>query len=451
MTDSGFTDAGNADDFPREPDVISDADPLTPDEPARSSRGRSAALVAALMAGAVLVGGGGYLFGSGTHGKANLLQPEPVATGPAYGAPAAGQAGSAVGRADMMIYPYGSPHIVFSAGALSNDPGRAQAWAFDAQAAFSKATIVAAAAALGLDGEPQMVDGSWVIGDPSGNHPSLQLSPDGNTSLSFYDPTVVQDACIAPTPDGATSTGSNGSGGASGPDAKPGSCGQATGPSMSDDEATRRTRALLTAIGVAPDVVASMDITVNSDDGGGAYVSAVQKVDGQAIGAAWNLNWVGDQLSSVYGAMAPLVSLGDYDVVSPAAAVQRLTDPRFGPMWGGGVVPMGVAYAADGMKNAATSVGVAPDTAVSQPSAPPSVVPGAPATDPTPPPTVNPGGTIGWPVQQVTITDAKLVLVSYSTPSGTDVLLPAYELSDAHHGSWTVLAVADDALDFTAN
>ena len=448
MTDSGHSDAGNIDDFSREPDVISHTDPVTADQPSRSSRGRSAALVAAVVAGAVLVGGGGYLFGSGSRGSSSSLRPEPASAGVAYGSPAAGAGGSAVGRADMMIYPYGSPHIVFSAGALSNDPGRAQAWAFDAQAAFSRATIVAAAAALGIDGQPQMVDGSWVIGEPSGNRPSLQLSPDGFTSLSFYDPTVAQDVCIAPTPDGSTSTGSGGSGSVSGPDAKPGSCAQATGPSLSDDEVTRRTRALLTAIGVAPDVVASMDITVNSDDAGGSYVSAVQKIDGQATGAAWNLNWVGDQLSSVYGAMAPLVTLGDYNVVSPAAAVQRLSDPRFGPMWGGGVVPMGVAYATDGMKNTSTSVGVAPDTAVSQPSAAPS---DGPAPDPTPPPTVNPGDSVGWPVQQVTITDAKLVVVSYTTPSGAQLLLPAYELSDAHHGSWTVLAVADDALDFAAN
>jgi hypothetical protein len=444
MTDSGHSEHS-------EPDVMSEADPVSSNEPARFSRGRSAALVAALMAGAVLVGGGGYLFGSSSPGKTVVNHPEPLASGVSFGYPTTAQGGTAVGRADLMISPYGGPHIVFSAGALSNDPGRAQAWAFDAQSAFNRATIVAAAAALGVDGEPKLVDGSWVIGDSSGNRPNLQLSPDGFTTLSFYDPTVVQDACIAPTPDGSTSggsVGSAGSGGGSGPDAKPGACPQATTASMSDDEATRRTRALLTAIGVAPDVVASMDITVNSDDAGGSYVSAVQKIDGQATGAAWNLDFVGDQLSSVYGAMAPLVSLGDYDVVSPAAAVSRLSDPSFGPMWGGGVVPMGVAYAADGMKNASTSGTVVPDTAVSQSISVPS---DAATPDPTPPPTVNPGDHVGWPVQQVTITDARLVVVSYTMPSGAQVLLPAYELSDAHHGRWTVLAVADDALDFSAN
>ena len=36
-------------------------------------------------------------------------------------------------------------------------------------------------------------------------------------------------------------------------------------------------------------------------------------------------------------------------------------------------------------------------------------------------------------------------------PSGAQVLLPAYALSDAHHGSWTVLAVTDDALSFATN
>ena len=207
-----------------------------------------------------------------------------------------------------------------------------------------------------------MVDGSWVVGDPSGDKPSLQLSPDGFTSLSFDDPTLMQDACVVPVPEGSASGGA-----AVG--SKPGSCPQASGSARC--RTTRRLTALgalLTALGVDPEVVLAMSFHVNSDDVGGTYVSAQQMVDGQPTGASWNVSWVGDQVSSVYGAMAPLVSLGDYDVVSPIAAVQRLSDPRFGTMWGGGIVPMGVAIAADGMRNASSAVAVPPSASVSQPT-----------------------------------------------------------------------------------
>jgi hypothetical protein len=126
-------------------------------------------------------------------------------------------------------------------------------------------------------------------------------------------------------------------------------------------------------------------------------------------------------------------------------------------MYGGGIMPMGVAYARDDAKWSpvplTTPMGPASvangDVPVSSP-APDAASSGAAVKDPTPPPSVNPGDDIGWPVQNVTITDAHLTLVSYTLPDGAQVLVPAYELTDGHDGSWTVLAVADNALDFTA-
>jgi hypothetical protein len=126
-------------------------------------------------------------------------------------------------------------------------------------------------------------------------------------------------------------------------------------------------------------------------------------------------------------------------------------------MFGGGVMPMGVAYGRDDATSiavppvaASASAGVANGTGVVSSTAPGSVGSDGAVKDPTPPPSVDPGTPIGWPVQHVTITDAHLTLVSYTLPDGAQVLLPAYQLTDGHDGSWTVLAVADNALDFTA-
>jgi hypothetical protein len=443
-------------------DVVSSADPFSPDHVSHA-RGRTAGVVAAVVTAALILGGGGYALGarhSGTSGAAG--SPEPSRSGiSSIAMPRVGAAG------DMMIYPYAG-HVVFTSSGLSDASGQARAWAYDASAAFSKATVVAAAAALGVAGEPAFVDGSWVVGDPSGSKPSVQLAPDGYASLSFYDPTVTAGDCVNVTPvpepgtpgSGASGSGASGSGGSSnsgGAVSRPGDCSNPSVAPLGHDEAIRKTRALLMDLGLDADVVAAMTFDVSTDETGGAYVSATRVIDGQATGDVWSISWVGDQPSSLYGAMAPVVSLGSYDVVSPVDAVARLSDPRFGVMYGGGIVPMRAAFARDVAKGApvppATAVGSATvangDVTVSSP-APAPVGSDAAVKQPTPPASVNPGDDIAWPVQRVTITDAHLTLVSYTMPDGAQVLLPAYELTDGHDGSWTVLAVADSSLDFTA-
>jgi hypothetical protein len=325
-------------------DVVSSAGPFSPDHVSRA-RGRTAGVVAAVVAAAVILGGGGYALGT-RHGGTSAAtgSPEPAASGVSTIAmPRIGTSG------DMMIYPYGS-HVVFTPSGLSDASSQARAWAYDASAAFNKATVAVAAAALGVDGEPRMVDGSWVVGDPSGNKPSVQLSPDGYASLSFYDPTVTAGDCGIATPVPEPGTSNSGASTGAGSASKPGACPAASVDPLSKDEAIRKTRALLVDVGLAPDVVAAMTFSVSTDETGGAYVSATRVVDGQPTGDVWSVSWVGDQLSSVYGAVAPVISLGSYDVVSPVDAVARLGDPRFGVMYGGGIMPMRAAYALDDAK-----------------------------------------------------------------------------------------------------
>jgi hypothetical protein len=292
--------------------------------------------------------------------------------------------------------------------------------------------------------------------------------------------------CIQPVPEGGqTKPGSAGSGASS---SDPGVCPQPTVAPITNDVAIKRAKALLTDLGIDASVVSGATYDVSHDEGSGStYATVSQQLPDGSVGATWSISWVGDQVSSVSGVMAPLVPLDTMDVISPAAAVARLSDPRFGQMmdgsvWGG-PVPMGMAAStADGGGTAMNSQGFVPpagqrmtpgrsqpgwspsggvssDGSLTVSSSPGAPINGtgtsdtstsAPAPDPTPPATLQPGDPIPWPVQQVTITSALLVVVPYTLNDGAVALLPAYRLTSADGGSWTVLALTDSALDFTA-
>ena len=68
---------------------------------------------------------------------------------------------------------------------------------------------------------------------------------------------------------------------------------------------------------------------------------------------------------------------------------------------------------------------------------------------PTEPPAVPSAGTsLAWPVNDVEIVDARLGLASQWQPDGSVLVVPAYEFTDADGGTWSVIAVADEKLDF---
>ena len=80
----------------------------------------------------------------------------------------------------------------------------------------------------------------------------------------------------------------------------------------------------------------------------------------------------------------------------------------------------------------------------------PEMMPSEELEAPTVPPTVTEGSPFAWPVTDVTITDAQLGAAVQYQPDGAAVLVPAYELSDAAGNAWSVIAVVDDQLDFSA-
>jgi hypothetical protein len=180
---------------------------------------------------------------------------------------------------------------------------------------------------------------------------------------------------------------------------------------------------VLAAIGLDPATFEYVAEDTGDASQAWAYVTAYQVIDGQRSGLSWSMTLTGAGVQSLYGATAPTVDLGEYAVVSPAEAVERLGDPRFASFGG----PL---YMAEGR-------GIAMDESVS-----------SPVEQPTVPPTVRPGAAISWPVSEATIVQARLGLALHNQMDGAALLVPTYELTSSDGGVWTVIAVADAHLDF---
>jgi hypothetical protein len=410
------------------------------------------AAVAAVAAGTLVVGSvGGYALGSrgdtpdggtsaagaialtgdsGAAAESSTLGQEParVASGVAPAVAADSAASSSL--------PWFGGRTVFTARGLSDETRTAQAWAYDPAQAFDRQTAARVAAALGLTGEPRLDGSIWVVGPQDAVNASLQLQPDGVTSVSYYDPGLDPFGCQQPlaTPDAAVE-GSDGGVSEPGrddlsfPPCEP----RDPNPAPQGEAAVARAREVLTAAGVDADRFEYEAAESGTPDA--VYVTAFEVVDGQRTGQAWSLTLVGNAVQSLFGALAPVVPLGDYDVVSENEAVARLSDPRFG--------------AAGGLIATAERAGVVEDSAASE------IAPAPPAPDgevapATPPAAVEPGAALGWPVLEVELTSARLGLAQHTLPTGATVLLPAYELSSEDGATWSVVAVADDELDFTA-
>ncbi|WP_273652442.1 hypothetical protein [Cellulomonas fimi] len=411
-----------------------------PDElaAARARRSRTRWLtVAAAVAGVAVVGGGGFAAGVAAQGDGGSSSDLAAAPAMSLEQPMAGREMASVGAAaddsaaTSKLAWYGG-RVVFTAGSgLSDETGTGTAWTFDAASAFSQETLARVAAALGVAGEPRQEYGSWTVGSTDGTGPTVSLSPDGTASVSYYDPSKDPWACVASAPEtldgGAEGAGTSSSVDRAQVDPSFGTeCRQDLPAAPTGDAAKAKASDLLRSLGVDP---AAYELEVVADTGSPALVqvAAHQVVDGQRTGVAWNVSLVGDGVQSLWGSLAPVVELGDYDVVSPRTAVERLGDPRFGAS--GGIMPL----AADGMARAEAGAEIAP----------------APDEAPTVPATPD-FGPLAWPVEDVTIESARLGLALTTLPDGAAVLLPTYELSSSDGRTWTVVAVADSDLDFTA-
>ncbi|WP_152230522.1 hypothetical protein [Georgenia ruanii] len=392
--------------------------------------------VAAAVAGAAVVGAGGFLLGRSEPAAPPIGLPVP-----AIGSSSAGPAQErGVATDATMLWPSATGRTVFRAEGLPTAAESAAAWAFDAPAVLSADRVGAVAAALGVTGDPQQRDGVWQVGPADGTGASLSVFPDGQAGLSYHDPAADPYLCsgtaepampvpeaepAAAAPGGAEPAPADGAGSSSssGSSGTAGACSTETGPGPDAEAATGRVRDLLAAIGLDP---AGFEYEVPGATEPVTTVLAHQVVAGQRTGVQWYVGLSGAGVVSASGPLAPLVDLGDYPVVAPAAAVERLMDPRFGPLGGVSMLAAG----------GSVEPRPAPDTAV--------------ATSPgRPPAPARRGAPVAWPVREVTVTGARLGLTAYTDPDGTALLVPAYELT-SDDGTWSVLAVAEEALDLAS-
>ncbi|MHB1064415.1 MAG: hypothetical protein ACYC1Z_08020 [Georgenia sp.] len=395
----------------------------------RHSRlGRSRWLqVAAVAAGAAVV--------AGSYGLGRANAPAPVTAAPAIdlAAGASGQAefgGAAMdaavaGDQRLSIWPgWGAAErTVFHGEGFSDAAGTATAWTYDAASSFTADRAAALAATLGLDGAPELRDGTWQVGPPDGTGPSLTLYPDSQTSFSFYDPGNDPYQCVAPAT-GGDAAAPDASGGAGEPAVDQPCETVDLGPAPGPDAMAARLREVIGAAGLDPDAYEYVaDPVDGTGDAVGASLSAFEVKEERRTGSAWYLWMTGAGVQSISGTLAPLTSLGDYPVISAAAAVDRLTDPRFGTI--------GFAWPA--------AEGGPVDTFVPEP------------TPSGPPTTAVAGGAIPWPVADITLVSATLGLAQHhDLGSRSALLVPAYEFADADGRRWSVIAVAEESLDLTS-
>lgn len=391
--------------------------------------------VAAGVAALAIVGTSGYALGSGSSASDQTAAgssipasiPAPVDLGGAAPEAASGAASAAGGAlkmaGDRMSMGFGG-RTVYTGSGLSTDGGVATAWGFDAEAAYSRETAEKVAKALGVTGEPVQEWGSWRIGPNDGSGPSVQVQPDGLTSLNYYDPTVQAGQCFSTLTNlGAASADPGSAAIEIAPIPDPASC-EGGAPAPGADQAIERTRELLRAMGVDD---ADYEITLGESwTPELASVTAELLLDGQRTGVAWNAQLAADGVvQSLNGSLAPVVALGELEVISAADAVARLTDPRFGSSWGVMPLARGAELQAE------------PDVSI-MPVEPDFTIPAAPVA----------GAKLPWAVTEVTLTSARLGLGLTTLDTGATVLLPSYELSDGSGSTWSVVAVADAHLDF---
>jgi len=404
------------------------------DEVAARRRRRTPWLAAAGVAALAAVGVGGYALGgaaapsageaAGTAdapivlnggGRAGASGDEAAAGSAAMGAAedsaAGGDAASSTAAGDATLPSwYSSGRALFHAEGLSGEGGTASAYAFDATDAATREGALRLAKAVGVEGEPRWEYG-WSVGPQDGSGPHVWLSADGSATFSFSDPNHDPWRCT----DAEGRVVQEGSG-------DDVDCEEPGTSTVGDREARRMLADAMRSLGVDPDAF-EFEVGEKTDGDPSRWVTAYQVVDGSRTGAQWSATVDEEGIAWLDGFLATTVELGDYPVISPAAAVERLGDPRFsGSAWP-------VVYADEERLWAETEGELDEPTAAPAPPA---------AGDP-----------VDWPVSDVEITDARLGLAQQTQDDGSVVLVPAYELSDADGNAWSVVAVADDAMDFS--
>ncbi|MFF2387396.1 hypothetical protein [Agromyces sp. NPDC058104] len=383
--------------------------------------------IAAAAASVAIVGAAGFWLGGATS-TANLASTAapPISlqgvggSGSAATEDAAGTPEMAVGAdqkmmgggvADSMV-PYGWGRHVFSSSGLSEEEGAAAGYAYDSGAADTVDRIAALAAELGIEGEAELRDGSWIVGPPDGTGPMLSVGLDGALGFWFNDPVANPWNCGAVPFAGETTESSE-------PVAPVEPC-EPTGSAPGEAAAIDALRSLIAASGADPD---GFEYSSETWEGSPTrYAQAWPVVDGQRLDQAWALELSEQGTVNASGSLAAIVAIGDYPIVSEQEGFERLSDIRFGAQM------------------TAMPLALREGEPVTEEWVPPTAPPATPGE----------GTSVSWPVDDVEIVDARLGLTTQWQPDGSVLVVPAYEFTDADGGTWSVIAVADSALDFSA-
>jgi hypothetical protein len=285
---------------------------------------------------------------------------------------------------------------------------------------------VAVAAALGIPGDPSAQGGdgmSWMVGPMDGSGPQVWVGGYGSmVNWSFNDPSAYV-TCAQPAPeprpaDSDSAVKGSDSGGSGVAVGEPSPVCTEAGVPPTEKEAVAQAKEVLAAVGVDPD---SVEWEVYRDDYS-ASATAWQVVNGQRTNMAWSFAYSQTgQLQWASGFAAELVEVPAYPIVGARTAIERMKDPRWNSLLGGGPI-----YAA---RDVAVSSAAQPGTSE------PVTKDGRPV--------------ISMPVSTVVIDKAELGLTQYSQPDGSVLLVPAYVLTGADGSTWSVLAITEEYVDFS--
>ncbi|MDY7527244.1 MULTISPECIES: hypothetical protein [unclassified Cryobacterium] len=404
---AGFADEVVARMTGPEAEPMSGSAPVADLETARARRRPRWLPFVAVAASIAIVGAAGYGIGASEGGPKSLAdgaappitlqsngRPDSVAHGGMETSVGSGAATDQ--KMSSSTYPHGSGRNAFSASGLGTQAGTAQAYAYDPRSASSSDKVTALAAALGIGSPAELRDGSWVAGPQDGSAPSLSVSLDGMLSFYFQNPQINPWKCEGDS-----------------------AC-EPTGQPPSEDAAIGALRALLAAAGRDP---AEFEFTSQVSEGSPTRtVTAKPVIDGQQVDQGWSLEMAEGGVVNANGALADVIALGTYPVVSEQEGFERLSDPRF--------------------SGAATSLPIALRDQASTTEE---------WVAPTEPPATPVAGTsVSWPVNKVEIVSARLGLTTQWQPDGSVLVVPAFAFTDAEGGTWSVLAVAESKLDFRA-
>lgn len=406
---------------PNDPDAPADGEPsavldLTAARNRRRPRWYQAAS-AAVVAG--LVGVGGYALGAQGE-ELRLVEGGAVApialSGGGVGTSGANTEIAAADAERQSSYPGSLGHHTFTSSGLSTQGRAAPAYTFDSSS-VTMASLEALAATFGVTGSAEVLHDIWLVGQLDGVSPTVAVDLNVSPSFHFSNPAlnpwsceVIDLAAVEGGEDGATSDSPSFD-----PCLLP-----VPAPTPSEERAIEALKGVLEAMGRD---LAGYEFTSETWEGSPTRLAhAWIVVDGHRTDQAISAAVVEAGIVSASGPLAPLVSLGDYPVVSEQEAFERLADPRFGVNQTSG-----------------------------QPQEEPGTVPGEPVEPPTAPPTTPRAGTaLAWPITTIDITQARLGLTSSYQPGGTVLIVPAYEFTAAGGGTWSVIAVADERLDVNA-